>query len=266
MTRHIARRISTAACGLLLSGSAAAQNFSALVSPPRFEDTAKAGSTYRNVVEINNVSAQRAHFSLKTADWQLDAENSAVFSDALAPGSCRPWVGIEAPEISVPANGKRRYRFEVAVPADAASGECRFAIMLEGDPETVKGAVAMPVSARIGIIVYLGIGDATARLNVTGTRTQVVQGRRLPMLDVRNSGNAHGRLDGFIDGRDASGRKFTFIPSNLPILPGEARVVLLTPQGDNDKTPAADIAYPLVLNGRLDAGAQRIDIATTVSQ
>ena len=129
---------------LLLPGVAAAQGFSALVSPPRFEDNAKPGGTYRNVIEITNVSGNPAHFSVRTADWTFQPNASVEFSDALAPGSCRPWVGLEAADINVAANAKRRYRFEVAVPADAPSGECRFAIMVEGDPETVHGTVGSP--------------------------------------------------------------------------------------------------------------------------
>lgn len=262
----IACRALSALCGLLLSTVAGAQGFSALVTPPRFEVSAKPGTVYRNVVEITNVSGQRARYTLKTADWELDASASAVFSDALAPGSCRPWVGIEAPEITVEGGSKRRYRFEVAVPADAASGECRFAIMLEGDPETAAGDVPVPVSGRIGIIVYLTIGDAAARFDVLGSVVQIVEGRVLPALRLRNSGNAHGRMEGLVDGKDASGRSFTFAPSNLPILAGETREVVLMPEGDNADTPAPAIVYPLVLSGRLDWGSQRIDIATTVTQ
>ena len=65
----------------------------------------------RNVLEITNGSTRSARFLLKTADWQLAPDGSVQFSDALAPGSCRPWVGIEAPEIQVAPNGRRRYRF-----------------------------------------------------------------------------------------------------------------------------------------------------------
>lgn len=263
---RLARRTLVAVCGLVLSAAAGAQGFSALVTPPRFEDVVKPGAVYRNVVEITNVSDQRAKYLLKTADWELDATASAVFSDALAPGSCRPWVGIEAPEIVVAANTKRRYRFEVAIPADAASGECRFAIMLEGEPETAKGDVPVPVSGRIGIIVYLTIGDAAAKFDVVGSAVQTVDGRALPVLRLRNSGNAHGRMEGLVDGKDASGRSYTFAPSNLPILAGETRAVVLTPEGDRPDTPAPAIVYPLALKGRLDWGSQRIDIATTVTQ
>lgn len=254
------------ALSVLLSATAGAQGFSALVTPPRFEDSVKPGTVYRNVIEITNVSGQRANYLLKTADWELDASASAVFSDALAPASCRPWVGIEATEISIESNTKRRFRFEVAVPADAPSGECRFAIMLEGEPQAARGAVPVPVSGRIGIIVYIAIGDAAARFEVLGSQAQTVDGRVLPALRLRNNGNAHGRMEGLVDGKDGSGRSFSFAPSGVPILPGETRLVLLTPEGDNPDTPAPAIVYPLVLKGRLDWGSQRIDIATTVAQ
>jgi len=255
-------RLLLAMCGLLLSMTALAGSFSVLVSPPRFEDSAKPGTTYRNVVEISNLSGQTAHLSLKTAEWHLDAGGAAVFSEELAQGSCRPWVGLEAPEVTIAANGKRRYRFEVAVPADAPAGECRFAILLEGDPESVQGGVVVPVSGRIGIIVYLSVGDASARLAVAGQQLLTMEGNLLPALRVRNEGNAHGRLEGFIDGKDASGRRFTFTPSSLPVLAGETRDIVLTPQSDNDRAPAPAIVYPLSLKGRLDFDSQHLDIET----
>lgn len=254
------------AAGLVACAGANAQGFSALITPPRFEDTAQPGTAYRNVIEISNVSDQRARFALRTADWTLDANASAQFSDALAPGSCRPWVGIEAPEITLAPGAKRRYRFEVVVPADAPAGECRFAIMVEGDPSTAPGAVAVPVAGRIAVIVYLAVGDAAARLEVVGSRAQDVDGRAVPVLEVRNTGNAHGRLDGLVEGRDASGRSYAFVPSNQPILPGEARSIVLTPQADNDDAAAPTLAYPVTLKGRLDWGAQRVEVDTTVSR
>lgn len=266
MTPHRPRRAWLALCALLLSSSVAAQGFSALVSPPRFEATAQAGTTYRNVVEITNLSLKSEHYALHTADWTLDADGTAEFSEALAPGSCRPWVGIEAPELNIAANAKRRYRFEVAVPAGTPSGECRFAIMLEGDPETLKGNLAVPVSGRIGIIVYLIIGDAAPRLELLGQQTETVQGRVLPVLRVRNAGNAHGRLEGLVDGKDAAGHAIAFAPSNLPILPGETREIVLTPEGDNDATLAPPIVYPLSMKGRLDVGSQRLDIDATIAR
>ncbi|MGH8081417.1 MAG: hypothetical protein ACREP7_12660 [Lysobacter sp.] len=253
-----------AACALASTG-AVGQGFSALVSPPRFEDRTQPGTTYRNVVEISNISGASAHYTLKTADWHLDGQGAAVFDSALAPGSCRPWVGLEAAEIQVAANGKRRYRFEVAVPADAPVGECRFAIMLEGDPEAVGGGLALPVSGRIGIIVYLAVGEAAAKLQLLDTSVGDVEGRKLPVLRVRNDGNAHGRLEGLIDGTDANGRKLSFAPSSLPLMPGETRTIVLTPQADDAASAPPVVAYPLQLKGALDWGKQRLPLDTRLN-
>ncbi|MFC0676342.1 hypothetical protein ACFFGH_00575 [Lysobacter korlensis] len=264
MTARSFPRALLAACGLVLSTAAPAQGFSALVTPPRFEDSVKPGATYRNVIEITNVSDRAARYTLQTADWTLDQGASAVFSSELAPGSCRPWVGIEAPEISVAPNAKRRYRFEVAVPADAPAGECRFAIMIEGDPTAASGPVAVPVSGRIGVIVYVAIGDAAPRFELLGSATREHEGRVVPVLRVRNSGQAHGRMDGFIEGRDASGRSYAFAPSNQPVLPGETREIVLIPQHDTEGAAAPTLAYPVRIDGELDIGAQRLDIETTI--
>ena len=56
----------------------------------------------------------------------------------------------------------------------------------------------------------------------------MLNGRKLPVLQVKNLGNAHGRLAGFLQGTDASGRRLEFEPSTLPILPLETRAIALT--------------------------------------
>ena len=257
--------------GLLLSCllpplPAQALGFSVLVSPPRIEDSAKPGETYRNIIEITNVSENAAHMTVHTADWTLQADNGVQFSDALAPGSCRPWVGMEASEITLGGNAKRRYRFEVTVPADAPAGECRFAIMIEGDPEKLQGSVAMPVSGRIGVVVYLTIGDAAPRLQVAGHHVGTVDGNVVPVLSVRNTGNAHGRLEGYVSGTDARGKRYAFAPSTFPVLPGETRDIALVPEGDEAGASAPELAYPVVLKGRLDWGSQQLDVDATFAR
>ncbi|GHA87715.1 hypothetical protein [Cognatilysobacter bugurensis] len=260
------RALRAVACACaLVPGLTFAQGFSALVTPPRFEDRVAPGSTYRNVIEITNVSDTRARYALRTADWTLDPNGAASFSYDLAPGSCRPWVGIEAPELVVEPNMKRRYRFEVAVPADAPQGECRFAIMVEGDPTTLDGPVAMPVAGRIAVIVYVGVGDAAPQLEVSGARAAVVEGRRVPVLEIRNRGDAHGRLDGLVEGRDASGRRYAFTASTQPILAGETRAIALTAQSDRPDAPPPELVFPVTLSGQLAAGRQHVDVETTIA-
>ena len=249
---------------LLFTLSASAQEFAVVVTPPRFEDRAKAGTIYRNVIEINNTSSKAARYTVQTADWTLDAQGAPVFSQSLSENSCRPWVGMEAGDIQVKAEGKRRYRFEVAVPAGTPRGECRFAIMIEGEPQPPRGAVPLPVSGRIGVIVYLAIGDAAPDLEVLETRRTSLQGQTVPMLRVRNRGDMHGRLEGYLAGVDANGSRFVLVPDNSPILVGATRDIPLYPQAEDNSAQTPAIAFPLRIKGRLDSGSQRLDIETAL--
>lgn len=248
---------------LLFAPWAAAQGFAAQVLPPRFEGRVEAGHVFRNVIEVQNASASQARFNVRTADWVLDANGEAVFEYALQPGSCRPWVGLEAGEILLEGNGRKRFRFEVAVPADAPSQQCRFAIMIEGQPQPNSSGIM--VSGRIGIIVYLNVGDAAARLSIIGTSSETVEGMLVPVLAVANDGNAHGRLEGFIEASDATGERTTLVPSMLPIMPGTTRKIPLFPVPEPDGSMPS-LAFPVRLKGELQWDKQRIPLDATADR
>ncbi|GAB2659462.1 hypothetical protein [Arenimonas aestuarii] len=247
MSRSFA--LAVAAALLLAAPSAVLAQFSAQLSPPRFEEQANAGGVYRDVIEVYNTSNLPLRLKVGTADWALDAQGNAEFSKSLVEGSCRPWTAIEAQEIEVEARSKRRFRFEVRVPEGTPDGQCRFAILFEGEPVRVPN-MPMPVAGRIGIIVYLDIGKGAARLVLDGSGVREEGGRKLPYLTVRNDGNAHGRLQGFLDARDAAGRKWTFTPAGHPVLPGARRDIVLFPVLAEGET--ADLAFPLAISGRTE--------------
>jgi hypothetical protein len=244
-----------AAYAWILSAPALAQGFAAVVSPPRFELTVKSGERVREVVEISNATAQSATYHVRTGDWTLAPDAGVTFSESLAVGSCRPWVAIERRDIVVPGGGRYRYRFEVQPPVDAPAGECRFALLIEGDEQLVRapGGVNIPVSGRIGVIVYVTVGSAAPDLQIVGTGIGETNGRQVPVLKIRNTGNAHGRMTGFLSGVDATGRTLEFAPSTLPILPGETREIALVASTAPDTI--ADVAYPVRVRGTLEWGS-----------
>ena len=246
--------------GTALTGLVHAQGFAALVSPPRFELAAKPGKTLRGVIEISNRSTTPGKYVVHTADWDLSSDFSVTFHDDLQPGSCRPWVAIERPQITVPGAGTMRYRFEVSVPGDATPGECRFAVMIEGaEPSVARSqGLDVPVTGRIGVIVYVVVGDGTADLEILGPNVAMLNGRRVPTLRVHNGGNAHGRVGGFLTGTDAKGISYDFTPSDFPILPHEERQIFLTPSTPADDHPT--LSYPVVVKGTLEWGEHRADI------
>lgn len=249
---------------LLLSAfttsNARAQEFAALVSPPRFEVSGKAGATVHQVIEITNRSNVPSRYRLHTSDFVLGSDYGVTFHDELLPGSCRPWVAIERPLVALPPGGTIRYRFEVQVPADAPAGECRFAVMIEAaEPSSTQaGAVQIPIVGRIGVIVYVAVGDAAPRIEIFGPETVTHNSQRVPAVRVHNSGTAHTRMSGFLSGKDAGGRSYDFTPSDLPILPGEDRSVILTPSTPDNPTPT--LTFPVSMKGTLEWADQKTDL------
>lgn len=238
-----------------LAAAAAQADFSFAISPPRFELAAKPGERLRQTIEITNASAAPASLLIRTADWTFRGDDTVVFADELAAGSCRPWVAIERRELVVPAGMPYRFRFEVAPPAGQPPGECRFAIMLEGKDSSFAGPTAgVPVGARVGVIVYVRVGDVAPALSVSSVRVEQRNGAPVALIDVRNSGTAHGRLDGFLSGADAQGQLLDVTPGSTPILPGETRAIALklTKRGDPNTTVQA--VFPITVKGKLEWG------------
>ena len=250
--------------GVIMPMLSTAQSFSAVVSPPRFEVVAQPGKTTRHVFEITQASNDKGNYRLYTNDWTIGADGNAIFSDELAINSCRPWVSIERREIAIAGNAKIRFRFEITPPASAAATECRFAIMIEGAEQVVKATDAMsfPVSGRMGIVVYAAVGDASPRLDIAANGTRIVDGVNVPVLNIKNTGNAHGRPVGFLKGVDQQGQKVDFSPEPLPILPGQARAIALMPQFEVGTT--IKLVYPLTISGAVEwsdaPGSKKTDI------
>lgn len=264
MTAPLARRAGALAkpailaMALAMPLTAAAQGFAAFVSPPRFEVQAKAGEARRHVMEIHHVGSSTGRFRLYTNDVSFQEDFSVQFSDALRPGSCRPWVALERRELSIAPDAKYRFRFEVTPPPGTPAGECVFAIMLEGLDTTKveQGQINFPVAGRIGVIVYVQTGGAAPKLTVAGSRLLVSKGERQPVIDVANAGDATGRLEGFLVARDASGREFEMSPENVPIFPGRTRAIPLFAVAQEGQKPPV-IQYPLVVKGTLEWGKNR---------
>lgn len=251
------------ACLFLCTGTWA--QFAAFVLPARFELKAKPGEKLADVMEIGNDENVAADLRFRTADWTLKPDGAVDFrTDTLAFDSCREWVRIERYTLKLGPKAKRRYRFEVEVPKDAKDGLCRFAILIEpaADAAVVApfGNLQLPVQGRIGVIVYVRVGDAKPKLALEGLKVGMVNGRPTPMAVFRNEGNAQGRPDGVLSGTDAAGKLVDLTVSPQPVLPGETRSIPLWPQDDPDgKTPT--LAYPLKVKGTIEweGGKQAVE-------
>ncbi len=160
----------------------------------------------------------------------------------------------------IPGGGTVRYRFEVSVPADAPTGECRFAVMIEGADPSIAASqgLRMPVTGRIGVVVYMRVGDASPDMQIVGPIIATLNGRQVPTLRMRNGGSAHGRVSGFLTGTDAKGVSYDFMPSDFPILPHEEREVFLTPSTPTDDHPT--LTFPVTVKGTLQWGDHKTEL------
>lgn len=263
LLRPSSRTLLVVGCASLLACAPAialAQGFAAYITPPRFEVQATPGQPLRQVLEIQHAGQQKGNFRIYTSDWTLQPDNSVTFSDELAADSCRPWVAIERRELVIEPGARYRYRFEITPPPGTPARECRFAIMVEGlDKARAQGNLDIPVGGRIGVIVYAAIGNAAPQLNIVATRVATLNGKPTAVVDVRNSGNAHGRLEGFVNGTDAAGARFEMAPSDLPILAGETRAIAINPVAEEGKA-APEIRFPLTIKGNLEWGKNRLPL------
>lgn len=265
LTRTLVYAAAALAGALSLAIPAKADEFALSVSPPRFELSTQPGQTVRAVAELSNSSNVGAQLNFATAEWELTADGGVATSNALKPGSCRPWVAIERQQTVLQPRQQLRYRFEVAPPAGTPPMECRFAIIISSAEERVSpiAGVSFPVTAQIALIVYVAVGDVKPHLEIVKADVAVVNGVQKPVLLVKNTGQAHGRLAAFLTGTDAKGIKREFTPSTLPILAGETRMIALEVDLDGDliekgaepapKDKKADpIAYPLKMSGTIN--------------
>ena len=242
----------------LFSLFAHAAGFDVGVSPSRFEVSAQSGGRLGQSLTIFNQDSQGTELSVRTLDWDYSEQGEITFYDELRPGSCRPWFTLERRALKIGARNKAAFRFQVDVPANAPVGECRIMLAIEGVQPAYQSmlqsggaSLSLPVNGRIAVAVYVAINGARPALAINGTRSVESEGRRWPAVSVTNTGTAHGRLEGALDGKDARGQRFELVPDGSPIMPGQTRVIVLKPRSLADNSQP-QVTLPIVASGALD--------------
>lgn len=257
-----------AAC-LLFPQTALCGAFAARISPPNFELKAKPGEVMRHVIMIENAGEDEAIYQVRTADWDMSDTGGVKIYPADQPlpsASCRPWTRIERRTFKLKPGRAKNFRFEVHVPEDAGSGECRFAILVSPAPETVDaismGNIQIPVAGAIAVIVYVAIGDAEPDLDFKSIDLKRNEEKRSPVVFLHNKGNAHARPFGNIRISDADGQKAELIISPFPILPGRTGAINLSLDPEfSEIQDISSLKPPLRLKGLIewDGGEYKLD-------
>ena len=244
--------------------------FVSRISPPRFELEAKPGAVVKEILKITNGDVNFAEYVIRTADWDLNENNGlVVHPPELRKDSCRPWTRIERRLLKLPPGRQKRYRFEIHVPQDTPPGECRFALLIAAVPPKKasvgrSGGVSFPITGRVAIVVYVAVGGAKPKLEFQEIRMQKVNGRTVPVALFRNTGKAHGRPQGVLEGEDMKGRLHLLSVSPSPILPGHTRAIPLWPSDPDDPKKSLDIALPIKIKGTILWEDGSLDVDTTL--
>lgn len=262
------RLVQTVVLGAVFGSAVAhASSFEVAISPSRFEISGKSAQRMGQSMDIHNLGSTATEVSVRTLDWSYSEDGNISYYDELRPSSCRPWVTLERKVVKIPARSKALFRFQVDVPANAARGECRFMLAVEGVEPAYKALIesggaslSLPVSGRIAVAVYLAVNGAKPAIEMSQVATREVQGVRTPVVTVTNRGDAHGRLDGSLDAVDATGLAFELTPEGTPVLPGQTRTLALTARAEKIQTRPA-VTFPLKAKGTLDwdLGSFKID-------
>ena len=258
-----------ALCTLLfLVRQAQAAPFEIALSPSRLEIEAKSGERIGRSLDLYNVGTAPTAVSVRTLDWSYSDTGNVQYFDALQPGSCRPWVTLERPAVTVDPKGKSAFRIQIDIPPDTPKGECRLMLAFEGVEPAYQAAIAnggmnlsLPVNGRIAVALYLMVNGAQPQLEMGALTMRDVKGQKTAVLSVTNKGQAHGRLDGSLDAKDAQGRSFEMIPESTPVMPGQTRALPLSVKADSIPAGMTAPVFPVRISGTLDweRGAFKID-------
>ena len=132
-----------ALCTLLFFAlQAQAAPFEIALSPSRLEIEAKSGERIGRSLDLYNVGSAPTAVSVRTLDWSYSDTGNVQYFDALQPGSCRPWVTLERPAVTVDPKGKSAFRIQIDIPPDTPKGECRLMLAFEGVEPAYQAAIA----------------------------------------------------------------------------------------------------------------------------
>lgn len=256
------------AAAVLLAAMQPAVAFEMSVSPSRVQVAGKPGARIGQSVQLTNVGGRQTELAVRTLDWTFSPEGQIGFHDELLPGSCRPWVTLERRFVRLAPQASVSFRFQVDIPPGTPRSECRFMLAVEGvEPasraqiQSGGASLSLPVNGRIAVAVYVAVGGAEPKLEFQGVAVKEQGGKRLPVVTLANSGDAHGRLEGSLGARDAKGVRFELVPDSSPIMPGQTRTLVLQPKAAQQRG-AVDPEFPLKAEGQLDwdLGSFKFDV------
>ncbi len=206
-----------------------AQAFGVGVQPSTVEMTIKPGDRQRQVVTIGNVHKSKTiSLTMGLADWTLDKNGKLVLD---APGeterSASDWVRFSPASVTLKPETSQDITVEISAPYKIQNkGDHRFALLATTMlPELNERGETSGVWNRyqLASLFYLTLTPSESLPEVTSVAINKADKSVLTM-QIKNSGDAHARLQGNAYIKDAAGEVVAETPLNAVVLDGGERV------------------------------------------
>ena len=169
------------------------------------------GDVLKQALEISNPSKRPLQVRLAAVDAATAQMGGVDYgAEQITPEATGEWISLEQDTIRLGPDESREVSFDVAVPADAASGVHLGGVVVwvEGaEEETVAGAAAtMNVQSRRVVAVQVELpGDAAPALEIRGAQAEARPDGLYLGIELFNSGSDFAKGTGTvsIEGRDA---------------------------------------------------------------
>jgi P pilus assembly chaperone PapD len=173
------------------------------VFPIRTEHEVPAGQTKTAGITVENTTEESVNLRVTVADWYLTRDGMPMFvKRGKSPAfSMSDWMVVNPSEFVLPPHGKQVIRYTFSVPADAAPGGYRTAVLIENVPIIAPGEQVRItyLNARIAAIIYNRVGQTAPQASITDQRVILdpkESGRVGVQISLKNSGVAHFRYKG----------------------------------------------------------------------
>jgi hypothetical protein len=229
-----------------------AQAFGVGVQPSTVEMTIKPGDRQRQVVTIGNVHKSKTiSLTMGLADWSLDKNGKLVLE---APGettrSAAEWVRFSPASVTLKPETSQDVTVEISAPYKIESkGDHRFALLATTMlPELNERGETSGVWNRyqLASLFYLTLTPSKSLPEVTSVAINESDNSMLT-LQIKNTGDAHARLQGNAFIKDASGEVVAETPLNAVVLDGGERTYQVKLQ-DVEKLAAGNYKIDFDLN------------------
>lgn len=237
----------------MLTFGAGAADFPVTVTPTILKMAGDEGDKVMREIAFLNQQQWPTPLKLEAVNWAFDEDGRRVFGpDIKVPHDCRSWWTAGFADLLIKPGAGVIYRLEIQIPDDIDDEmECHFAVAViprTGEDQSPKHYVP----------VYINAEGAEPELEFQKLLVKGTGKDRRAMVVIRNTGTAHARVLGMLEGEDAQDQDLDLVVKPTEILAGETRAIplLVSKRGGGE----AWWSPPLEVEGKLNWDGGELEI------